>query len=178
MLVCPCQENPGPFVHIEAYKKDTIATFMKKEHKAPYINSEILEQVFDSVANCICTLSELDFRPLRPLNHPRLAKTSGPTCKPWFRSANMTKQSISADRIFMDSRAFVYFSTGDIKHSFGRSCIKCQSNHQLDFQVDPPWRNWLARLTVIRYTRLMAHQEVESSSLSGGDNIFFAFVFA
>jgi hypothetical protein len=34
----------------------------------------------------------------------------------------------------------------------------------------PPWRNWLARLTVIRITRLIAHQEVESSSLSGGDN--------
>ena len=57
---------------------------------------------------------------------------------------------------------------------FVRNCIKRQSNHQLDFQVDPPWRNWLARLTVIRYTRLMAHQEVESSSLSGGDNNLFA----
>ncbi len=43
--------------------------------------------------------------------------------------------------------------------------------------ADPPWRNWLARLTVIRITRLIAHQEVESSSLSGGDNMhsFFAF---
>ena len=36
---------------------------------------------------------------------------------------------------------------------------------------NPPWRNWLARLTVIR-TRLMAHQEVESSSLSGGVSFF------
>jgi hypothetical protein len=63
-----------------------------------------------------------------------------------------------------------------IDHTFARAPIKRQSNHQLDFQVDPPWRNWLARLTVIRYTRLMAHQEVESSSLSGGDNNFFEFV--
>jgi hypothetical protein len=45
--------------------------------------------------------------------------------------------------------------------------------HQL-LQVDPPWRNWLARLTVIRITRLIAYQEVESSSLSGGDNNFFS----
>lgn len=61
----------------------------------------------------------------------------------------------------------------NIFDKFLRIHIKRQSNHQLDLKVDPPWRNWLARLTVIRYTRLMAHQEVESSSLSGGDNISF-----
>ncbi|KAI1169553.1 hypothetical protein F4777DRAFT_572721, partial [Nemania sp. FL0916] len=39
---------------------------------------------------------------------------------------------------------------------------------------DPPWRNWLARLTV--------NQEVESSSLSGGVSFYFfppiLFIFA
>ena len=55
----------------------------------------------------------------------------------------------------------------------------CRSSKQLHTSLlsaaeFPPWRNWLARLTVIRYTRLMAHQEVESSSLSGGDNNLFA----
>ena len=80
MLLCPCQEYSGPFVHIEAYKKATIATFMKKAHKATYIKSEILEQLVLQIAyiHFRCRGLELDFRPLRPLAHPRLAKNVRP----------------------------------------------------------------------------------------------------
>ena len=62
----------------------------------------------------------------------------------------------------------------------GNKLCFCRISHQTAhsschnfFRNHPPWRNWLARLTVIRF-RLMAHQEVESSSLSGGDDRIFS----